>query len=327
MSFQTHKLPYVFGVLSIVLVFTACASTPTTTPPSGKPIEFVIAAGPGGGADKFSRFLIGLNIKGRYIDEAIIPVNKPGGAGAVAMQTVHGEKGNGRMMLMALNSIVSTPLFQNLPFTFRDFTPIYIMAFDNFTLWVQKDSKWKTAQEFIEEAKTRSITVGGTGSKQEDEFVFRGLQQIAGTKPFNYVPFKGGGYVAKALVGGHIEATVNQISEAGPFFPEFVRPLMVFQDERLEFRYYEDVPTAKELGIDLSYTMMRGIFAPPDISIEDQARLIKLFDGINGNSEWQKFTRLTGLKRDSLKGDEVMRYCEDLEKTTLMIMKQHGWIR
>jgi tripartite-type tricarboxylate transporter receptor subunit TctC len=256
----------------VVFLLAGCATTPTGT--SEKPIKFVIGAGQGGGSDKYSRFLIGLNIRGKYIDQKIIPVNKPGGAGAVAMQYVLRQKGNDRMMLITMNNFISTPLFQNLPFTFRDFTPIYLLALDNFTLWVPKESKWKTAQEFIEEAKTRNIQVGGTGSKQEDEFVFRGLQEVADTKPFRYVPFKGGGAVAKALVGRYIEASVNQVSEAGRFYPEFVRPLMVFQDERLDIPGYENVPTAKELGIDLSFNMMRGIFAPPGISAEAQAKLV-----------------------------------------------------
>jgi tripartite-type tricarboxylate transporter receptor subunit TctC len=312
-----------------MFLLTGCATTPIETPTETpeKPIEFVIGAGKGGGADKFTRFLIGLNIKSKYIDETIVPVNKPGGAGAVAMLHLLSQKGNGRMMLTTMNNFVSTPLFQDLPFTFRDFTPIYLLALDNFTLWVKKDSKWKTAQEFIEEAKTRNITVGGTGSKQEDEFVFRGLQQVAGTKPFRYVPFKGGDAVAKALVNGHLEATVNQISEAGPFFPEFVSPLMVFQDERLDVKGYENVPTAKELGFDLSFNMMRGVFAPPDISMKDKTRLVGLFENISNDNYWVDFTTKIGLKRTSLTGDELMKFCEGLENTHLTIMKNQGWIR
>jgi tripartite-type tricarboxylate transporter receptor subunit TctC len=300
---------------------------PQATPTSGEQIEFVIAAGPGGGSDKFSRFLIGLDVKGKYIDETIIPKNKPGGAGAVAMQYVLRQKGNDHVMLLTMNNFISTPLFQSQPFTWRDFTPIYLLALDNFVLWVRSDSNWRTAQEFIEEAKARNIMVGGTGSKQEDEIVFRGFQQVADTKPFKYVPFKGGGYVIKALVNGNLEATVNQISEAGGFYPDFVRPLMVFQDERLNVRGYENVPTAKELGIDLSYNMMRGIFAPPGISMEAQAKLIQLFEGISNDQEWQDFTRKTGLKRTSLKGDELMNFCEELEKTHIRIMKGQRWLR
>ena len=292
-----------------------------------RPVEWTISAGAGGGADKYARFLIGLNVKGKYIDKAIIPVNKPGGAGAVAMQAVLGQKGNGYQMLITLNSFITTPLFQKLPFSFRDFTPIALLALDNFPLWVPNASPFKTADDFIAEAKKRSIMVGGTGSKQEDEIVFRAVQKMMGTKPFKYVPFKGGGSVAKALVGEHIEASVNQVSEAGPFFPEFVRPLVVFQDERLDIPGYENVPTGKEVGINFSYNMMRAIFAPPGISKEAQDGLTGLFEKISKDKEWLAFAAKTGLVATFITGDELMKFAEDYEKKHIVIMKDQGWLK
>ncbi|MCK5352624.1 tripartite tricarboxylate transporter substrate binding protein, partial [bacterium] len=126
-------------------------------------VEFIISAGVGGGADKYARFLTGINVKNKYVDEAIIPVNKPGGAGAVAMNHVISQRGNGHMMLITLNSFITTPLFQGLPFSFRNFTPVALLALDNFPLWVHKDSAFNSIEDFIAEAKKRNILVGGTG--------------------------------------------------------------------------------------------------------------------------------------------------------------------
>lgn len=68
---------------------------------------------------------------------------------------------------------VTTPLFQGLPFNYQDFTPIALLALDNFPLWVGKDTPWHTWEEFLATAKERSIQVAGTGTKQEDEIVWR----------------------------------------------------------------------------------------------------------------------------------------------------------
>ena len=312
-------------LLSVALIFCFVDMAAAAWP--DKPVEFTISAGVGGGADKYARFLVGLNVKNHYISQPIIPVNKPGGAGAVAMQSVLSQKGNGYSILITLNSFITTPLFQNLPFTFRDFTPIALLALDNFPLWVKKDAPWKTAADFVAEAKKRTIIVGGTGSKQEDEIVFRAIEKISGTKPFKYVPFKGGGAVAKALVGGHVEATVNQVSEAGPFFPDYLRPLCVFQEKRLDIPGYEDVPTGKEAGIDFSYNMMRAIFAPPGISKEAQDGLVGLFKKISEDKDWVAFAKKTGLQRDFLTGDALMKFCADYEKKHIEIMKAQGWIK
>ena len=292
-----------------------------------KPVEFVIPAGVGGGADQYARFLIGVNIKNNYISQPILPVNLDGGAGAVAMQSVLRQKGNNYEMMITLNSFITTPLFQNLPFTFRDFTPIALLALDNFPLWVHKDSPYKTLNDFLEAARKKSIDVCGTGSKQEDEIVFRAIQKIMDTKPFKYVPFKGGGAVAKALVGGHVEATVNQVSEAGPFYPDYVRPLCVFQEKRLDIPGYEDVPTGKEAGIDFNYNMMRAIFAPPGISKEAQDGLVGLFKHISEDKDWIAFAKKTGLQREFITGDALMNFCADYEKKHIEIMKAQGWIK
>ena len=292
-----------------------------------KPVEFVISAGVGGGADQYARFLIGLNVKNNYIPQPIIPVNLDGGAGAVAMQSVVSHKGNDYQMLITLNSFITTPLFQNLPFTFRDFTPIALLALDNFPLWVHKDSPYKKLDDFLAAAREKSISVCGTGSKQEDEIVFRAIEKLAGTKPFKYVPFKGGGDVAQNLVGKHCEATVNQVSEAGQFYPEYLRPLVVFQDKRLDIPGYENVPTGKEAGLDFSYEMMRAIFAPPGISEEGRKGLIELFRKISGDPEWEKFAKKTGLRREFITGDDLKKFCEAYEKKHIEIMKAQGWIK
>jgi putative tricarboxylic transport membrane protein len=292
-----------------------------------KPVEFVIPAGVGGGADQYARFLIGLNVKNKYIPKPILPVNLDGGAGAVAMQSVMRNKGNNYQMMITLNSFITTPLFQNLPFTYRNFTPIVLLALDNFPLWVHKDSPYKTFADFLKEARQKSLSVCGTGSKQEDEIVFRAIEKIGKTKPFKYVPFKGGGEVAMNLVGKQCEATVNQVSEAGSFYPDYLRPLVVFQDKRLDIPGYENVPTAKEEGIDFSYNMMRAIFAPPGISKEAQDGMVGLFRKISEDKDWIAFANKTGLQREFITGDALMKFCSDYEKKHVEIMKAQGWIK
>lgn len=292
-----------------------------------RPIEFVIPAGTGGGADQYARYLIGLNVKGKYIDEAILPVNKDGGAGAVAMQSVLSQKGNGHMMMITLNAFITTPMFQNLPFNYKDFTPIALLALDNFPLWVHKDATYKTAMDFVNAAKAASLTVAGTGSKQEDEIVFRAIEKVAGTKPFKYVPYKGGGDVAKALMGKHAEATVNQVSEAGPFYPDFLRPLCVFQDDRLTAPGYENVPTGKEAGIDLSYNMMRAVFGPPGMSQEAKDGMIGFFKKLSTDPEWLAFAAKTGLDARPMFGDDLGKFAEGFHDLHVDIMKAQGWIK
>ena len=84
------------------------------------------------------------------------------------------------------------------------------MALDEFILWVNADTPYKTAKEYLAAVKEKSgaMKMGGTGSAQEDQILTIMLEQAQGVK-FTYVPFKGGGEVCVNLVGKHVDSTVN----------------------------------------------------------------------------------------------------------------------
>ena len=296
-----------------------------------RPVEFVILAGIGGGADKYARYMTGLNLKKKYIPYALLPVNRTGGSGAVAMDYVLKQKGNDYCIMITLNSFITTPIMmKGLGFDYKDFTGIALLALDNFPLWTHVGTEWNTWDEFLATAMERSIIVSGTGSKQEDEIVFRLIEQKTGCKPFKYVPYKGGGAVAKALVGQHVEADVNQVSEVGKYYPEFVKlPLAVFQPERLkltgDLAALNEAPTGHEVGIDLDYNMMRGIFASPGISPEAKAGLVGLFSKMNDDPEWQTFLADRGLVRTFITGDELTAFLDDYYAMHVELIDTLGW--
>lgn len=324
-------------VLGLVLL-AACGKqqAPAGTPeaqgpkPPERPIEFVVTTNPGGGSDVYARFIAQIVEKHKLSPQPLVVVNKPGGAGAVGMQYLQTKQGDPHAVLITLNSVFTTPQLQQLPFKSiaDDFTPIALMALDPFFLWVNKDSPWQTFADFINEAKQRSITVGGTGSKQEDEILFNLLQRVAGTQPFNYTPFEGGGAVAGALAGGHIEATVNQPSEAAPHYPDRVRPLAVFQEERNPL--YPDVPTIKEAGFDdpkLIYYQVRGIVAAPGIDEASRQWLVELFQKVYETQDWQDFLKQNLMVGRFMGGDEFKQFLQQYVELHSSLIQELGWTK
>jgi hypothetical protein len=97
---------------------------------------------------------------------------------------------------------------------------------------------------------------------------------------FAYVPFKGGGEVCVELVGKHIDSTVNNPSECVSHWRAGkVRPLALIDSERIALPEWDKIPTLKEAsGVDISYLMLRGIFAPPKIKKEEG--LVRLVFGL-----------------------------------------------
>src|SRR5207247_6821461 len=290
MALQTAVAP--------VLVLVAAAPAGAAWEPT-KPIEFVVPAGPGGGADQMARLIAGIAEKHKLSPRPLIVVNKSGGAGAEGFIDVKSKKGDAHTIIITLSNLFTTPLHNNLPFNWRDYTPLARMALDEFILWVNAETPYKTAKEYLAAVKDKQCKerqngqclMGGTGSAQEDQILTIQLEQaIAGTK-FTYVPFKGGGEVCVNLVGKHVDSTVNNPIEcASNWKAGRVRPLAVFDTARITVAEWKDIPTIKEaLGVDVHYQMLRGLFAPPGMPKDAVAWYVDLLKKVYDTPDFQKY--------------------------------------
>jgi tripartite-type tricarboxylate transporter receptor subunit TctC len=227
--------------------------------------------------------------------------------------------------MITLNSYITTPMLQNLPFTTESFTPIALLALDSFFLWVPSDSPFRTFDDFLRAAREREVAVAGTGSKQEDEILFKLIEMRGGTRPFRYVPFAGGGDVCTALAGKQVEATVNNPSECAPFYPDRAKPLAAFLDDRSPA--YRDLPTAKEQGLAISYANMRAIVASPGISREQQQWHIGLMRQVYDSPDWQEFVQRNALEPRFQGGDEFARFLDEYANLHRELMTAAGWLQ
>lgn len=262
-----------------------------------KPVEFIIMAGTGGGADQIARLLQGLIEKKDLSPRPFIPINKPGGSGGEALRYLKDKAGDDHVLLVTLNSFYTTPIIQKgLGVDPTTFTPIGRMALDTFLLWVNTERKdINDLDSYVKAVKStgKSWKVGGTGSGQEDSILTAMMEKEFGYK-VTYIPFPGGGTVAKNLIGKHIDSTVNNPAEQNEFYRAGKsKPLVQFTGERMAA--YPDIPTAKELGVDIEYYMQRSINGPPGMSKEAQEWYINLFKTLYESEEWQKFCVDDGL--------------------------------
>ena len=149
-----------------------------------------------------ARFVSPLFQKNKITDKPFIVTNRSGGAGAEGFLHVKGKAGDDHTIIITLDNLFTTPLATGVPFNWKDLTPISRLALDYFVLWVNAESPYKTAKEYIDAVKKEpgKFKMGGTGTKQEDQIVTVQLEQAFGVK-WAYVPFKGGGEVAVELVG------------------------------------------------------------------------------------------------------------------------------
>jgi len=122
-----------------------------------KPIEFVVMAGKGGGADKAVRLMQSIIAKNSLAPVPVTPVNKPGGSGAEALLYMKSKKGDDHTVMFTLNSFYTTPLRQKaLNIDIEEFTPVMRMAEDTFCLWVHSDrTDINSVDDFVKAAKEK----------------------------------------------------------------------------------------------------------------------------------------------------------------------------
>jgi putative tricarboxylic transport membrane protein len=301
-----------------------------------KPVEFVVPAGTGGGADQMARFLQGVVAKNKLMAQPIVVVNKSGGAGAEGFLDVKGDKGNPHKIVITLSNLFTTPLATGVPFNWRDMTPVAMLAQDQFVLWVNEESPHKTAKAYfdaIKAAPDKSFKMGGTGSKQEDQIITVLMEKAAGKKMV-YIPYKGGGDVAVQLVGKHVDSTVNNPIEAESHWRAGkLRALCVMDKAVMPYpakltatQSWQDVPTCAAAGVPVDYLMLRGIMMPPGVTPEQTAYYVDLFKKIRALPEWKDFMEKGAFKQTFMTGNDFNDWLGKNEQLHRGLMKEAGFL-
>jgi putative tricarboxylic transport membrane protein len=324
-------------VLGVALA--ACALAALPVPAAAweptKPVQFIVPAGTGGGADQMARFIQGVVTKHKLMKEPIIVVNESGGAGAQGFLDVKGAKGDPNTIIITLSNLFTTPMATGAPFSWHDLTPVAMLALDEFVLWVNADTPYKTPTEYINavKAKPNTFKMGGTGSKQEDQIITAEIEQNTGAK-FIYIPQKGGGAVAVQLVGKHIDSSVNNPIEAvAQWRGDKLRPLCVFDSQRMPYKdkvtktmAWSDIPTCKESGLPVEYTMLRGIFMPGGVSQDQVDFYIDLFKKVRATPDWKEFTEQAAFNQSFMTGAEFVKWLEGAEAKHKTLMEKAGFL-
>ena len=322
------------AVLAAALGFAGTAAHAAWEPT--KPVEFVVPAGTGGGADQMARLIQGIVIKYKLMKEPLIVVNKSGGAGAEGFLEVKGAKGDPHKIIVTLSNLFTTPLATGVPFNWRDMTPVSMMALDQFVLWVNAEAPYKTGKEYLDAVKAagpNKMKMGGTGSKQEDQILTAGIEKATGTK-FIYVPFRGGGEVAVQLVGKHVDSTVNNPIEAvAQWRAGKLRPLCIFDEKRLMYKAkvtdtmsWADIPTCKESGVATSYTMLRGIFMAPGVTKDQTDFYLAMLKKVRETAEWKDYMEKGAFNQTSMSGDDYFKWLGKAENDHRDLMKEAGFM-
>jgi len=301
-----------------------------------RPVEFIVPAGPGGGADVMARNIQGIVQKHGLMKQPLVVVNKGEGAGGVGFLDVKSSRNNPHKIIITLSNLFTTPLATGIPFHWKDLTPVAMLALDEFILWVPADTPYKSVKDYVDAVKKEppgKFKMGGTGSKQEDQIITVAIEKSIGAK-FTYIPFRGGGEVAVQLVGKHVDSTVNNPIEAvAQWKGDTLRPLCVFDGKPLDYKEqlvpgksWSDIPTCKSQGLDVEYLMLRGIFTVPGATKDQVDYYVNLLTKVRETPEWNTLMKEGAFNQTFMAGEEYAKWVEIEAQRHEALMRDAGFL-
>jgi putative tricarboxylic transport membrane protein len=287
--------PYCSRILACALTLLAASSTmhaqstAAQTFPS-RPIEMVIHSNPGAGQDVFGRLFADISAREKLLPQPFTVVNRPGGSGTVASTFIKSKRGDPHYLLSLSSTIVLA--LANRPdvgLGLDIYTPVALFGFDLQAITVPVDSRFKTFKELIDAAKQSPDTVvnGIASATGTARFFQYQLEKASGAK-FKYVSFKSGSDAMAAVMGKHVDLTMENVSEVlSGVEAKKLRILAVPAERRLTG--LPDVPTLKELGYNIHVGGGRGLAMPAGVSKESLAIMEAAAERAHKSAQWRDY--------------------------------------
>lgn len=316
------------------LTYAAIAAAMMSTAAPAFAVECIAPANPGGGWDftcrQIGRIMTDLDI----VPDLVQVTNLAGAGGGIAFTQVASERNDESDLFVAASSATTTRLAQNAFAGAKadDVRWVGTIGGDPGVIVVANDSEFKTLPDLVEAIKADPSSVSFAGASAVggfdhlkvlmmlDEAGFQDIRQV------RYIGVNGGADAITQTVGGFTQAMTGDLSEITGFIKSGdVRPIAVLADERVEG--FEDIPTAKEQGIDVTAMNWRGIYVPKDISDEDYQKWVDRLKQVGESEEWKKVMLENGLSSYAIYGDEFEKFVADNIDQITEISKEIGIIQ
>ena len=262
------------GFVVLVGTFLFCQPAFSQEKYPGRTVEAINQFGPGGGTDIFIR-AIGMPFA-KISRQSLIPVSITGGGGVPAATEFFNRPADGyTLMAVGPEEMINHCMGR---IDAGRFLPVARIQYDQGLFYVPANSPYKTIQEVIDYARENpgKLSISFTGAAGFDE-VLVGLWNLRSGAELKALPFEGAAEAIASALGGHTDLVYEEYGPMRPLIEsKRVRPLVLFAEERLPV--LKDVPTAKELGFDITLGRWRGFAVKEGTKSEQVEALAGIFE-------------------------------------------------
>ena len=284
-----------------------------------KNITLIVPFGAGGGTDTIARKLA--SIAEKDLGKSIVVVNRTGGAGAVGMTDGAKSRNDGYTITMVTREIVSLPILGLSQVTMDDFEPVILANFDPAIVLVNKDSAFNNINDLIAAAKAEPKKIKFASTAQPNFYALT-LEKNQDVQ-FNHIPFNGAAETIPAVLGGHADFTIVGPGEGkGQLDAGTLKPLGIMSANRIQG--FDDVPTLKEQGVDVTSGTWRGIAAPKGTDPEIIAKLSETFTNAVNADEFKEFMANGGFFIQYLNSNDFKKFDQDDTQVLSEVLKDYA---
>ncbi|MDB6178368.1 tripartite tricarboxylate transporter substrate-binding protein [Paracoccus sp. Z330] len=296
--------------------------------------ECIAPANPGGGWDftcrQIGRIMTDLGIAPNLVQVT----NLAGAGGGVAYTQVVSSRNDDPEVFVAASSATTTRLAQN---AFAGATADQVrwvgtIGGDPGVIVVAKDSEYQNLADLVEAVKADPSKVafaGGSAVGGFDHLKVLMMLDKAGfseARQVKYIGLDGGADAVTQTVGGFAQAMTGDLSEITGFIKSGdVRPIAVLSEERVAG--FDDVPTAKEQGVDIVAMNWRGIYVPKGISDERYDEWVDALQKVGASDEWQQVMAENGLAPYDVFGADFEAFVADNIAQIQDVSKEIGLLK
>jgi len=303
--------------IALIFPFSSMAAYPE------KPIKLIVPSKAGGSTDTTARLFI-KSAKQFWPDADFVIKNVGGSGGQKGFEEIASARPNGYTFGMVFTTqVVAHVVSKRARYTLDSFRILGNSMQDPLIVAVPADSPYMSMDEFIKAAKEKSLTtaVNGIGS---DDFVAAKKLELQTGVSFNLMPTKGSTEQKAMILGGHIDASIMNLSQLQAQHKSGkARIIAILDDQRSDI--LPDVKTANEQGYPVSMTATRGFVAPAKVDKKILAKLEDLVQKVNNDPEFQAACDKSVMFRLPMSGDDYQAYLTDLQADTQTFYDKTPW--
>lgn len=305
-------------VLGMVLVLSLSTALFAAQYPT-KPINFLIPFGIGGAADVSGRAIAAA--AEAVLGQPVVPQNKPGASGAIAYNEVRNAKPDGYTLVWNSTSIVTSTNAGTAPFEYDALEHICRTEVTDQPLVVRANAPWKTFEEFAAYARKNKVKIGDAGTATGTQLVAIAIAQAADLQVI-HVPL-GATRRIPSLLGGEVDAVVTPLPEIETQLQSGQARVLCFPSD-VSPKGYEDVPTLKELGYDVSLQIFRGISTTKGTPKEVIKKLEDAFKKATASERYQQLAKEFGYQPSFMGYEDFQKFLAEQNELVASAMKSVG---